>query len=162
MHEELCCPDLVCELIPHPTMPRHHAISVILLSFWLSFKISQREVVHEDFNLMSSQIMLPCLKATHNTQFFFVNRLLELCSIILFAFKRTSVPFLHENPFDSEVFASMWTSNNLVKSWYFNIRVDEFFSFKSLNAYCCSFFHLKNNSFFRRFESGSPFTKILL
>jgi hypothetical protein len=47
----------------------------------------------------------------------------------------------------------MWTLNGFVKSKNFNIRAKEGFSFKSSNAFYCSFFHSK---------VVSPFTKTFL
>jgi hypothetical protein len=48
----------------------------------------------------------------------------------------------------------MWTSNNFVKSKNFNTWANESFSFKLLNAVCCSYFHWKDNYFIRRSKSG--------
>ncbi len=56
-------------------------------------------------------------------------------------------------------FMLVWTLNGLVKFKNFNRRVDEKFFFKSSNAFCCSFFQLKDNFFLRRFESGVTICK---
>ncbi len=56
-------------------------------------------------------------------------------------------------------FMLVWTLNGLVKFKNFNRRADENNFFKSLNSFCCSFFHLKDNYFLRRFESGLAICK---
>ncbi len=87
----------------------------------------------------------------------FVSWPLQLCSTKFFRY-----PSCTKTPLITISFVLMWTLNGLVKFRNFNTRAGNSFSFKSSNALCCSSFHLKDKSFFRKSKNGFAIYKNLL
>ncbi len=68
--------------------------------------------------------------------------------------KTISCPFCMKTLPTMKSFTSMWTLNALMKFRNFDTWVDEKKNYKSLNAFCCSFFYSKDNSFLKSYKSG--------
>ncbi len=140
---------LVCESIPHPTTSRYRVISVVSPRPLVKFQnISKKHYLWRFWSYVSPNNVAKFLSNIH-----------ELAIVIVFhnffcSWKQLNCPSCMKTLLIAKSLTSMWTLNALMKFRNFGTRANESFSFKSLNAFYCSCFHSKNNSFFRRPKSG--------
>jgi len=99
MHHGLHCPILTCVLIPHPTMPRYHAILVVSLKPLVMFQnIAMKCWFYVSLNNIATLLGNVWRHTTLSRELAIV-----VSPIELFAFKCNWMPILHEHPIDSEI-----------------------------------------------------------